>query len=610
MSRMTGSGGPGMAMRGETKKAKDVQKTLKRLMKFIQPYGLSMGLIMVLAISATTFSIISPKLMGQITSLLVEGILQRQVDVSTTFDLSPIYTILQLMAVLYTLSAVFNYLQNFMMIKVTQKINFELRVQITQKINTLPLKYFDTQSFGDVLSRITNDVDAIGQSLQQSITQVIVAVTTVLGILMMMLSISFKMTLIALVSLPISLLFVTNIVKMGQKYFKRRQQTLGALNGLIEETLGAHPIIKVFNAEERQIKRFDKLSDKYFKESWMAELIGGLMMPIISFIGNLTYVAVTVLGGYLVIQGSLKVGDIQAFIQYTRNFSSPINQIANMGTLLQSTLAAAERVFEFIDVEDECKDVSQPQTLSQVRGDVEFKQVAFGYSIDQVFIQDLSFKVKAGQRVAIVGPTGAGKTTLINLLMRFYDVLEGSIEIDGVNIQALRRQELRHIFGMVLQDTWLFSGSILDNLRFSNPSANMEDLMQASSDAKVDHFVQTLPEGYDLKINEEASNISQGQKQLMTIARAFLVHPSILILDEATSSVDTRTEVMIQKAMEHLMGSKTSFIIAHRLSTIRDADLILVMNHGSIIEQGTHASLIAKNGFYASLYAAQFDPEE
>jgi ATP-binding cassette, subfamily B, multidrug efflux pump len=428
------------------------------------------------------------------------------------------------------------------------------------------------------------------------------------GILIMMLTISFEMTLIALISLPISLYLVTRIVKLGQKYFRARTKILGQLNGHIEESFSNHPIIKVFNAETKQTNTFEKLSTNYFIQSWKSETMSGTMMPIISLVSNLSYIAVSVLGAILVIEGKLKVGSIQAFIQYIRNFSQPINQVANIGTVLQSTVASAERVFEFIDEPDEIQDVAD-KILPEVKGEVKFKNVDFGYSSDNIFIKDLNISVKPGQRVAIVGPTGAGKTTLINLLMRFYDVLGGSIEVDGIDIRDLSRNDLRNIFGMVLQDTWLFNGTIQENIMFSNPSSTKEEMLRAADSAKVDHFVQTLPSGYDLLINEEANNISSGQKQLLTIARAFLSNPSILILDEATSSVDTRTEVLIQRAMEKLMGNKTSFIIAHRLSTIKDADLILVMNHGTIIEQGTHESLMKQNGFYTSLYLSQFEPE-
>ncbi len=606
---MTRGSGPMMAMRTQVVKPKDFNKTLKRLIRFTSAYLWQMLLVILMAIIGTLFSIISPKLIGNITSKIASGLYQMLQGVpNAAIDLAYVNSVLQILALLYIGSALFNYLQSYIMVKVTQKITFNLRLLITEKINALPLRYFDTEPIGDVLSRITYDVDTIAQSFQQSITQVITAITTVVGILIMMLSISWEMTMIALVSLPISLFLVTRIVKLGQKYFRARTRTLGQLNAHIEESFANHPIIKVFNGEDHQTKLFEKLSTDYFMQFWKSETISGMMMPIISLVSNLSYIAVSVLGAVLVIDGKLEVGSIQAFIQYTRNFSQPINQVANIGTVLQSTVASAERVFEFIDEPNEIEDPIDAVEVS-VKGAVSFNHVDFGYSDDNIFIKDLNIQIQPGQRVAIVGPTGAGKTTLINLLMRFYDVKGGAIEIDGADIRSITRYDLRNIFGMVLQDTWLFNGSIRENIVFSNPLATETQMLKAADSAKVDHFVQTLPEGYELLINEEANNISSGQKQLLTIARAFLSDPSILILDEATSSVDTRTEVLIQKAMEKLMGNKTSFIIAHRLSTIRDADLILVMNHGAIIEQGTHTVLMQQNGFYTQLYQSQFEPE-
>ena len=606
---MTRGPGPMMAMRTQVVKPKDFNKTVRRLIEFTRAYLFQMLLVIVMAIAGTIFSIISPKLIGNITSKIASGLYMMLQGVPDAhIDLVYVNSVLRILALLYVGSALFNYLQSYIMVKVTQKITFNLRLLITEKINALPLKYFDTEPIGDVLSRITYDVDTIAQSFQQSITQIITAATTVIGILIMMLSISWEMTMIALVSLPFSLFLVTRIVKLGQKHFRARTRTLGQLNAHIEESFANHPIIKVFNGEDHQTQLFEDLSTKYFMEFWKSETISGMMMPIISLVSNLSYVAVSVLGAVLVIDGKLEVGSIQAFIQYIRNFSQPINQVANIGTVLQSTVASAERVFEFIDEPDEVPDPLDA-IVPVTKGAVSFKQVDFGYSEDNIFIKNLNIEVKPGQRIAIVGPTGAGKTTLINLLMRFYDVKGGSIEVDGVDIRSMSRQTLRNIFGMVLQDTWLFNGTIRENIVFSKPSATEEDMRRASDSAKVDHFVQTLPEGYDLLINEEANNISSGQKQLLTIARAFLADRQILILDEATSSVDTRTEVLIQRAMEKLMGNKTSFIIAHRLSTIRDADLILVMNHGAIIEQGTHESLMAQQGFYTSLYLSQFEPE-
>jgi ATP-binding cassette subfamily B multidrug efflux pump len=606
---MTRGSGPMMAMRTPVVKPKNFNKTVNRLVDFTREYLWQMLAVILMAIASTIFSIIAPKLIGNITSKIAAGLYQMLQSVPNAhIDLVYVNDVVKLLALLYVGSALFNYLQSYIMVKVTQKITFKLRLMITEKINALPLKYFDTEPIGDVLSRITYDVDTIAQSFQQSITQVITALTTVIGIMIMMLSISWEMTMIALISLPISLFLVTRIVKLGQKHFSARTRTLGQLNSHIEESFANHPIIKVFSGEEHQIKNFETLSTKYFMEFWKSESISGMMMPIISLVSNLSYIAVSVLGAVLVIDGRLEVGSIQAFIQYIRNFSQPINQVANIGTVLQSTVASAERVFEFIDEPNEISDPAE-SVVPVVNGSVRFKNVDFGYSEDNIFIKNLNIDVNPGQRIAIVGPTGAGKTTLINLLMRFYDVKAGSIEVDGVDIRSMSRHDLRNIFGMVLQDTWLFNGSIRENIVFSKPDATEKEMLKAADSAKVDHFVQTLPEGYDLLINEEANNISSGQKQLLTIARAFLSNPMILILDEATSSVDTRTEVLIQRAMEKLMGNKTSFIIAHRLSTIRDADLILVMNHGAIIEQGTHEALMAKEGFYSSLYLSQFEPE-
>ena len=603
---MTRRQGPMMAMRADVRKARDFKGTTRRLVRFTRPYAWTMLSVIVMAILGTLFGIVAPKLIGTITSLLSVGILSNH---QRPIDFAAIHAILIQLVFLYALSALFQYLQVHTMVKVTQRITHTLRSRIIAKINTLPLRFFDHQPIGDVLSRITYDVDAIGQSFQQSISQVITAITTVIGILVMMVSISWEMTSIAVISLPISLVLVTQIVKLGQRYFRQRTKTLGLLNGHIEETFGVHPIIKVFNAEERQIQVFDQLSHRYFLDSWKSEFIAGIMMPLISLVSNLSYVAVSVLGATLVLSGRLQVGGIQAFITYTRNFNQPINQVANIGTLLQSTVASAERVFEFLDEAEEAPD-ALGNAPSPLIGEVTFDRVRFGYDPKQPLFHDLSFAVKPGQRVAIVGPTGAGKTTLINLLMRFYDVQEGTIRVDGIDVRSLSRSQLRTIFGMVLQESWLFNDTISANIRFAQTRATEAQIQAAAKAAMADHFVRTLPEGYGTLINEEANNLSQGQKQLLTIARAFLADHPILILDEATSSVDTRTEVLIRKAMERLMANKTSFIIAHRLSTIRDADLILVMNHGAIIEHGTHATLMAQNGFYTGLYNAQFEPEE
>jgi len=607
---MSMRGGPMAAMHGGAK-AKDFKGTLKRLVFFSKEYWAQLIVIIVMAILGTIFSIVSPKILGNITNKIVEGFIAIRMKIpGASIDLDYVRRMLLLMLGLYFLSSAFTYIQSFVMSGVSQKITFNLRLKITDKINTLPLKYYDTEPFGDILSRITNDVDTIANSLNQSVTQVVTSVASVIGILIMMLSINVQMTMISIVSLPISLFLIMNIVKLGQKFFRQRSAKLGALNGMIEENFGAHNIVKVFNGEEQAITAFNKSSDELTEITWKAEFISGMMMPIISFVGNLSYVAVCVLGGYLVVDGKINIGDIQSFIQYTRNFSQPINQTAQIANVLQSTVAAAERVFEFLDEEEEVNESDIPVKLDLVQGHVSFENVDFGYSDDNIFIQNLDIDVKPGQKIAIVGPTGAGKTTLINLLMRFYDVKGGAIKIDGVDIREMKRNDLRDTFGMVLQDTWLFNGSIKDNIAFGSPSATMDEIIHAADSAKAHHFVRTLPDGYEMVINEEGSNISQGQKQLLTIARAFLSNPSILILDEATSSVDTRTEVLIQKAMEKLMRGRTSFIIAHRLSTIRDADLILVMNHGAIVEKGNHESLIQADGFYAKLYQSQFDPEE
>lgn len=607
MTRGPRMGGPMMAMHGGAK-AKNFKSTLFRLIRFSSDYWFQLILIFILAIAGTIFAIFSPRLLGEITTKIFEGAMMIYMGIpGASIDMTYVSQMLLIMLALYVASSSFTYLQSFLMAGVSQKITYTFRRMITEKISRVPLKYYDSEPFGDILSRITNDVDTIANSLQQSVTSVVTSVTTVIGILIMMLTINIPMTMISLISLPVSLVLIGSIVKIGQNFFRQRASKLGELNGMIEENFGAHSIVKAFNAEERSIRKFDQLSDSLTETTWKAEFISGMMMPIISFISNLSYVAVVVLGGYLVVDGKIKVGDIQSFIQYTRNFSQPINQTAQIANVLQSTVAAAERVFEFLDESEEPKESENPVTLEQIEGSVRFENVSFGYSPDNEFIQDLNIDVKPGQRIAIVGPTGAGKTTLINLLMRFYDVSQGSIKIDGVDIRDMRRKDLRKIFGMVLQDTWLFNGTIRENIAFSNHQATFEEIVAAADNAKADHFIKTLPDGYDMVINEEASNISAGQKQLLTIARAFLADPAILILDEATSSVDTRTEVLIQKAMNKLMRGRTSFIIAHRLSTIRDADNILVINQGSVIEQGTHTQLMAKNGFYAKLYQSQFE---
>ena len=493
------------------------------------------------------------------------------------------------------------------MSNVSQKMCYNLRKELCEKVNRMPMKYFDTKTHGEVLSRFTNDIDTLGQSLNQSLTQLITSVTTIIGTLVMMLSISWQMTLVALVILPISMMLISLIVKKSQKYFKSPQEYLGHVNGQVEELYGGHSVVKVFNGEEKAIEEFDKANGVLYESAWKSQFLSGMMMPIMQFVGNLGYVGVSILGGYLAIKKTIGVGDIQAFIQYVKTFTQPIAQVAQVANMLQSTAAASERVFEFLEEEEEDQFVENPVHIDGLEGSVEFKDVHFGYNPDKIIINDFTAKVKPGQKVAIVGPTGAGKTTMIKLLMRFYDVNSGAILVDGHNVKDFNRTELRDMFGMVLQDTWLFNGSIKENIRYGKLNATDEQVVEAAKAAHIDHFIRTLPGGYDMELNEEASNVSQGQKQLLTIARAILADPKILILDEATSSVDTRTEVLIQKAMDNLMEGRTSFVIAHRLSTIKDADLILVMKDGDIVEQGNHEELLKKNGFYANLYNSQFE---
>jgi ATP-binding cassette subfamily B protein len=513
---------------------------------------------------------------------------------------------------LYVLSFIFSYLQGYIMSGIAMKITYMFRRNISEKIKRLPLKYFDTKTHGEVLSRVTNDIDTISASLAQNLSQIVTSVTTIIGVLIMMLTISWLMTLVALVILPLSFGLVSIVIKTSQKYFKQQQIQLGHVDGHVEEMYSGHIVIKAFNGEEKSIQQFDKFNDELYVVGWKSQFLSGLMMPLITFVGNLAYVGISILGGYLAVQGTIGVGDILAFIQYVRSFTMPITQVANIANVLQSTAASAERVFEFLDEEEEVPDPVNAVKLTEVKGNVTFQNVNFGYNPDRVIIHNFSADIKPGQKVALVGPTGAGKTTMVKLLMRFYDVNSGSISVDGVDIRKFKREDLRSMFGMVLQDTWLFNGTIRDNIRYGDLNASDEAVVAAAKMANVDHFVRTLPHSYDLELNEESSNISQGQKQLLTIARAFLADPKILILDEATSSVDTRTEILIQNAMVDLMKGRTSFVIAHRLSTIRDADVILVIKDGDIVEQGKHEELLAANGFYASLYKSQFEitPED
>lgn len=595
------------AMRAKVEKPKDFKKNLTRLFRMLMTYRISVIFVVIFAILSTIFTVVGPAILANATNILYTGAMMKISNPSYVIDLQGVYQVLLLAGGLYLISAITSYIQSFLMVTITQKVTFSLRSDIANKINRLTLKTYDSKSFGDILSRITNDVDTINNSLQQTFVQLITSLVTIVGILVMMLSLSISMTLIALISLPISLFFVTRVVKKGQQFFQQRSRVLGALNGHIEEMFGGHAIVKVFNGEQSSIDTFDRHNEQLRQATWKSEFISGMMMPIVGFIGNLGYVAVVLAGAMQVISGRIQVGTIQAFIQYIRNFNQPINQVANIANVLQSTVAAAERVFEFLDEEEEFETGNLEYPTLPVLGKVSFKHIDFGYSTENVFIKDLSFDVHPGQKVAIVGPTGAGKTTLINLLMRFYDVLDGDIEIDGVSTKKYKREAVRKMFGMVLQDTWLFSGSIYDNISFGVVDATEQQVIDAAKAAKVDHFVRTLPEGYHSLINEEATNVSTGQKQLITIARAFLADTPILILDEATSSVDTRTEILIQKAMESLMQGRTSFVIAHRLSTIKDADLILVMNQGAIVEQGTHTELLEKDGFYTQLYNSQFE---
>ena len=522
-------------------------------------------------------------------------------------DFGKIGRILITLLILYGVSSIFSFIQGFIMTGVTQKLTYRMRKDISEKINRLPMNYFDTKTHGEVLSRVTNDVDTFSQSLNQTATQMITSVTTLIGVLVMMLSISPLMTMVALLILPISLVLISFIVKHSQKYFKNQQEYLGHVNGQVEEVYGGHSIVKAFNKEDDVLKEFNEMNDVLYQTAWKSQFFSGMMMPIMQFVGNLGYVGVTILGGYLAIKQTIEVGDIQSFIQYVRNFTQPIQQVAQVANMLQSMAAASERVFEFLEEEEEVQFADDPVSTEGLQGNVEFDHVKFGYNPDHIIIKDFSTKVKEGQKIAIVGPTGAGKTTLIKLLMRFYDVNGGAILVDGHNVRDFNRGELRRMFGMVLQDTWLFNGSIRDNIRYGKLDATDEEIMEAAKAAHAHHFIQTLPAGYDMELNEEASNVSQGQKQLLTIARAILADPKILILDEATSSVDTRTEIQIQKAMDNLMKGRTSFIIAHRLSTIRDADRILVLKDGDIVEQGRHEELLAKGGFYADLYNSQFE---
>lgn len=587
-------------------KSKDFKNSIGKLVRYLGRYWYAIVAVMIFAAVSTVFSVAGPKVMARATNALVEG-LGKKIAGTGSIDFTYIAKVLLFTLGLYICSAVFSFIQGMIMTGITQKTCYRMRKEISEKINRMPMKYFESRTYGEVLSRITNDVDTLGQSLNQSVTQIITSVATLVGTLVMMISISGIMTLISLVILPVSAILISFIIKHSQKYFRQQQEYLGHINGQVEEVYGGHLVVQAYNKQESTIKKFEDTNQILFQSAWKSQFLSGLMQPIMQFVGNLGYVGVAISGGLLAIRGTIGVGEIQAFIQYVRNFTQPIQQIAQVANMLQSMAAASERVFEFLDEEEEELTVEHAVHLDHVDGYVDFSHVSFGYNPDQIIIRDFSAHVTPGQKIAIVGPTGAGKTTMVKLLMRFYDVTGGAIQVDGHDIRDFNRQELRDAFGMVLQDTWLFKGSIMENIRYGRLDATDEEVIEAAKAAHAHHFIQTLPGGYQMELNEDASNVSQGQKQLLTIARAILADNPILILDEATSSVDTRTEVRIQKALDNLMRGRTSFIIAHRLSTIRNADLILVMKDGDIIEQGTHEQLLAQKGFYADLYNSQFE---
>ncbi|MGG3652322.1 ABC transporter ATP-binding protein [Bacillus pseudomycoides] len=602
-----GGGHMGGGMR-KIEKAKNFKGTMNKLLQYLKPYKFSIVIVIIFAIGSAAFAIVGPKILGKATTKLFEGLVDKVTGVhGAAIDFTYIGNIALLLLELYIASTVFSIIQGYIISGVAQKVSYNFRKEIDEKINRMPLKYFDKTTHGEVLSRVTNDVDTVSQTLNQSMSQIITSVITIIGVLIMMLSISWQMTLVALLILPVSMTLIMGVVKRSQKYFKSQQEYLGHVNGQVEEIYSGHNIVKAFNTEEEEVKKFEEVNDTLYHSAWKSQFLSGMMMPIMMFIGNIGYVAVSILGGWLAVKRTIAVGDILAFVQYVRSFTQPIAQVAQIANVLQSTAAAAERVFEFLDEEEEIPEAENPVKLQEVKGEVTFKDVQFGYNPDKIIINNFSANIKPGQKVAIVGPTGAGKTTIVKLLMRFYDVNSGAICIDGHDIKDFTREDLRSMFGMVLQDTWLFNGSIMENIRYGRLGATDEEVIEAAKAAHVHSFVKTLPNKYQMELNEEASNVSQGQKQLLTIARALLADPKILILDEATSSIDTRTEVLIQKAMENLMEGRTSFIIAHRLSTIRDADLILVMKDGDIVEQGNHEELLKADGFYASLYNSQFE---
>ena len=607
MKRPGGMGGGHMKMGQE--KAKDFKGTMKKLISYLSPYKLAILLVIVFAIGSSVFNIVGPKILGNATTKIFEGLVSKVSNSGGGIDFDAIFRTLTILASLYIISSIFSFVQTFITSDISQKVSYNLRKSISEKINKLPLNYYDKKTNGEVLSRVTNDIDAISQNLNQILSQMITSATTLIGVLIMMLSISVTMTLVSLIVIPLSLVMIMLVVKKSQKHFRAQQEYLGHTNGHIEEMYSGHNIMKAFNGEEKAIEEFDKLSDTLYNSAWKSQFLSGMMMPIMTFIGNLGYVIVAIMGGFLAIRNKIQVGDILAFIQYVRSFMQPIAQTAQIANVMQQTAAAAERVFEFLEEDEITEDVKNPISTEGIKGAVEFEHVRFGYNEDKIIINDFSINIKPGQKVAIVGPTGAGKTTIVKLLMRFYELNGGKILIDGHDYRDFTRNDLRKIFGMVLQDTWLFNGSIMENIRYGRLDASDEEVIEAAKLAHAHHFIKTLADGYNMEINEEADNISQGQKQLLTIARAILSDPKILILDEATSSVDTRTEVLIQQAMENLMDGRTSFIIAHRLSTIKNADVILVMKDGDIVEQGTHEELLKSKGFYSELYNSQFEEE-
>ncbi len=601
-----GPGGPGPGFGIPGAKVKDFKKTIRTLASYLKPYKATMLIIIFFALLSTVFSIIGPKLLGKVTTKLAEGLFAWYYNTGLLTDFQYIGRIIFILIILYIISAVCSYVQGYMMTGVSMDVTYKLRKDISEKLNKIPLNYYDTRTHGEILSRLTNDVDLVNQTLNQSLTQIITSVTSIVGILAMMLSISWAMTLAALVVVPLSMGIVGIVIKRSQRFFKDQQKYLGEINGHIEEMYGGHNIVQAFSGEEESIEIFEKVNDKLFYSAWKSQFASSIMMPVMNFVGNLGYVVVSILGGYLAVKKLVEIGDIQAFIQYMRQFTQPVGQLAAVSSTLQATVAAAERVFEFLAEKEEIPETPEPLKPRDFQGNVEFENVSFGYNKDKTVIRNFSAKIKPGQRVAIVGPTGAGKTTIVKLLMRFYDIDKGKILIDGHDIFDFTRNDLRAMFGMVLQETWLYNASIKDNIRYGTFGATDEEVVEAAKAAYCDEFIKALPDGYNMVLNEEASNISQGQKQLITIARVILADPKILILDEATSSVDTRTEILIQKAMDKLMKGRTSFVIAHRLSTIKDSDLILVMKDGDIVEQGNHQGLLARDGFYAELYKSQF----